>query len=340
MTVPALVDTWYTRSEIPCPVTTDLQAVQRSWLWMFKAALTGDLVGGIASGTRSGGSLWTVEGSSDGVTAGMDATDRWGSTFTASKLVRATEGTAHSWIVLKSPTALGLRLLINYNGSSEGQAAFTCAPGAYSGGSVTAKPTATNETSFGTSSLTSGFNQMGAENTFGVNYRFGYSVNGQGEIHAWINRVTAGLFCGYVQVLQLRGQNVSDGWKWLGAAHFSSSGRGAGSTLSSMYSTGAVALRTPTLTARVALGGVTTGFAFGGTTFDGNFALDSLSANNIVLPVWVASNDSGLAAWRGNLQDVWQVGAPAVGASYPTVGGQTQQVVGNLLVPSGVPCAL
>lgn len=44
---------------------------------------------------------WSVVGSSDSTTAGMDATDRW---TADNKLVWAAGGVAHSWIVLKSPT--------------------------------------------------------------------------------------------------------------------------------------------------------------------------------------------------------------------------------------------
>src|SRR5512146_2064622 len=41
---------------------------------------------------------WTVVGSSDGATAGLDAVDRWSA---ANKLVQAADASAHSWIVLK-----------------------------------------------------------------------------------------------------------------------------------------------------------------------------------------------------------------------------------------------
>lgn len=59
---------------------------------------------------------WTVVGSSDSVTGGMDGVDRWTHTFTPSKFVWNNNGSAHSWMCLRSPNALGpIYLLIAYD---------------------------------------------------------------------------------------------------------------------------------------------------------------------------------------------------------------------------------
>lgn len=90
---------------------------------------------------------WTVEGSSDGVTAGMDAVDRWSN---ASDLVWAAgfnAGNPRSWIVLEN--AAGAQLLIELEYGSVGTAGraavIVFAPeGGYSGGTIGARPTTAN----------------------------------------------------------------------------------------------------------------------------------------------------------------------------------------------------
>lgn len=83
-------------------------------LWYWKAFLTGQ-IGGATTG------LWAIVGSSDSVTGGLDGVDRWTSTFTVGKIVRAANGTAHSWVCLKSPSILGrfYYLLIDWNTASD-----------------------------------------------------------------------------------------------------------------------------------------------------------------------------------------------------------------------------
>ncbi len=59
---------------------------------------------------------WTVVGSSDAVTGGMDNVDRWTHTFVPGKFVWNNNGSAHSWVCLRSPAALGpVYLVIAYD---------------------------------------------------------------------------------------------------------------------------------------------------------------------------------------------------------------------------------
>lgn len=87
---------------------------------------------------------WTVTGSSDAVTAGMDATDRWSAD---SKLVGAAEGVNHSWIVLKQASInTNYCVLINLQSSNLGAVDFWVSPNAaFTGGSITNRPTSTQE---------------------------------------------------------------------------------------------------------------------------------------------------------------------------------------------------
>lgn len=129
--------TWYAEPNL---ATTDASSVAnalRNALWLIKAILVGN-VGAVTQGR------WSVVGSSDGVTAGLDAVDRWGAAFDVTKLVRAVGAVAHSWMVLKSPDALGpYYLLIDYSGAADREAAFNFSSVAFTGGTITVAPTST-----------------------------------------------------------------------------------------------------------------------------------------------------------------------------------------------------
>lgn len=124
------------------PADESTHALQaKSLLWWIKAFLKGEQ-GGATQG------LWTCAGSSDAVTAGMDGTDRWTSSFDASKIVRATAGNAHSWIVLQSPNGLGggpWYMCIDHSAAVDYQIAIFFSKTAFTGGSTTARPTSTTE---------------------------------------------------------------------------------------------------------------------------------------------------------------------------------------------------
>lgn len=127
---------WFTDPNIVIADFSTAELANKAILWAIKAILVGNI------GTKTEG-RWTVHGSSDGVTAGMDGTDRWGAAFDGTKLVfSGTAGAARSWIVLKSPAALGpWYLTIAYNTANSYQAEFIFSKGAPTGGSATADPT-------------------------------------------------------------------------------------------------------------------------------------------------------------------------------------------------------
>lgn len=141
----ALEKTWQLDLNRAPSDNTTVLGLSRSWLWWQKAFLKGE-IGGATAG------LWTCVGSSDSVTAGMDGVDRWGATFDPTKLVRASGAVAHSWIVLKSPnftaggiTATPFYMTVQYNGTLDNQAIYVFSKAAPTGGSITARPTATDE---------------------------------------------------------------------------------------------------------------------------------------------------------------------------------------------------
>jgi hypothetical protein len=97
--------TWYTEANRLNDDSTTASLSGKSLLWMIKALLTGDVSGANQghTGARPVGSRWTVYASSDSVTAAIDSTDRWGTTFNASLMVRASAGSPRSMMVLQSP---------------------------------------------------------------------------------------------------------------------------------------------------------------------------------------------------------------------------------------------
>jgi len=89
---------------------------------------------------------WVVVGSSDGSTAGMDSVNRWkpGGTWDINKLVWNSAGSAHSWIVLRQ---LGLsplcEILFDLSYTNGAYMTMLWGMSGFSGGSTTARPTAT-----------------------------------------------------------------------------------------------------------------------------------------------------------------------------------------------------
>lgn len=90
-------------------------------------------------------SPWACRYSSDGTTAGTagDLVDRWSSITT---LVWAAAGSNHSWIVLRQ-TGIGstAEICIDLSNGTSSNATIVFSPGGFSGGSLTARPTAADE---------------------------------------------------------------------------------------------------------------------------------------------------------------------------------------------------
>lgn len=85
-------------------------------------------------------SPWTCAGSSNSVTANMTGTDNLS---TVANIVHNTAGNAHSWIVLTSPN--GMQICFDFVSGTVSRMTAVMSPGAlFTGGSTTARPTATD----------------------------------------------------------------------------------------------------------------------------------------------------------------------------------------------------
>lgn len=122
-----------------------------STLWTMVHQLLG-LLGGLTSG------IWTVEGSSDGSTGGMDTVNRWwnGGTFLVTKMpYQSSGGQPLGWMVIKSPSALGPIYLLfargagtalGFSGTVDSRIVYVWASrSAFTGGSATTRPTSAGE---------------------------------------------------------------------------------------------------------------------------------------------------------------------------------------------------
>lgn len=114
-----------------------------SVLWYWKAFILGQ-VGGATLG------LWTMDQCCDSTQVKTDGTDLFGLAYDNTKWVRNTEGNAHSWLVLKSPSGFAngpWYLTINLAGSTDAvpfaAQNIRISRTQPSGGTTTAAPTTT-----------------------------------------------------------------------------------------------------------------------------------------------------------------------------------------------------
>jgi hypothetical protein len=166
---------WKSAASFDSYVAADAAELLKRRVWAIKAFLTG-YIGGATLG------LWTVAGSSDGVTAGMDGVDRLGAAFDPTKIVQGTAGSAHSWIALFSPAMNGVRvyLLLSADSATAANGSIIFAKAAFTGGTATANPTSVDSwTSIGTQPLVS---------TSGLSQRLHGALSATGDFFMWSAR--------------------------------------------------------------------------------------------------------------------------------------------------------
>lgn len=159
-------------------------------LYQIAKALTGGAV------TLPAGGVWTVQGSSNGLSAGMDGSNRW-----TSKSAFGSLNGNMAWIVLsrtKNGKTCYLRINSGYNSGHQTIITFSNVP--FTGGSTTAAPTATSSV---TNTIGSALGSVSA----GFPYKLHFSIADDGSFNFLIGKVGLGAFCGYI------------GGHWLAEAH-------------------------------------------------------------------------------------------------------------------------
>ena len=318
----ALSRLWYTRGNVPLSDFTTAQRVAQSVLWAFKEALLGTLAGGTngINGAQPVSANWNCAGSSDSVAAGMDAVDRWGSPFDASKIVRSAG--PHSWIVLQGPTmATGpYYICIDYNTGADAQINVFASKNPFTGGSITARPTAVAEWTV--------INASQFVESVATDHRVHYTVDGSGNFYFQLSKLTAGIFCTLIMGLELANARIGDLHQFFTTFHFLNTGRGAPSAT--------------VLSSNLAGRTYNNGAAHVGGAIDYSGVLDGTMAANQAdgkfdtLSVYVYSTVGGASGIRGQIPDLAGIGAATVGGSEPITITQERVVAGSFLIPNGV----
>lgn len=342
--IPAPIRTWSSRMNVPFGTenTTSNALLTQFAAWSLKQHLIDAHTTGTLHGTRAANSVWTVVGSSDGATAGLDGVDRWTTTFTASKIVRASQGSAHSWIVLRNVTS-GLWVCIDMNNTNSGTLSITCSQSAPTGGSTTTRPTMSGEWMAGLQRGTnsdvnaSASSQIVSESTLNTLYYTHFSCAEDGTFHFEVSRAGSGRMNVFLALWRTTGADASDtrNWYWIhdnqttprGAPHH---GPSAGINFDAGTTT-----RLPS--GSTASSGGIRYVSFGGISdthiYSGNSTLDFLTGQYYAEPLEVRELSPQVVD-RGYFADIVFIGGVAVGSTYPSI-NQTHFCAGACLLPCG-----
>lgn len=289
--------TWQTAIDITPQDQTTLTASGKSMFWFLVEALLGNAGAGFTQG------LWTCYYSCDSSVAGSanDGVDRIGSTYNATKIVRATAGSAHSWIVLKSPATMGrlgneqYYLTLSYEGSYDYGAVMALSKAAPTGGTTTARPTATDEIAV----------TVGGMLPFTTNANFRITMQLATSGDWWIGGAKngSGLMNSFIACLSLMapvGGFGNDYFAVVLIVGYSSITPGGMGYNNSIYSRNAAnsGAGVPVMIGPVSGGGgaiVLTLILLGG---------DALNASSPRYPIYIFENTSSNYAFRGRLPDM------------------------------------
>ncbi len=328
--LPSLVKTYSVRANTPFQANTSALALHQSATFSLKQHMTNLMTGGTTGGaSRHANSVWSVLGSSNSTTAGLDATDRW-TAYT--DCVFAANGVAHSWIVLRN-TALGYDVCIDCINTT-GNFSFTLTESStpFTGGSTTTRPASTLEFSIATAAVGAGTLAAFTSDTATGNSNWTHYVSNttDGTFHFLCSRTGLGVFSTYLAVHKTTGNNVLDTRNVFLTCFTGTAGRGV-PTATQMYINTAMSNRNPNGTV-FSFGGVQGAPVFGSTSYAGATGLDALSGDYWAFPVNLFSLGSQ-PCYRGLIPDIALFGAATVGASYPSTVAQTHVLVADLLVP-------
>lgn len=326
----ALSQLYYVDGNVAYPDISSAANVMRSHLWNQKALLTGQVLGtNGTSGAAPAGLLFSCQGSSDGATAALDGTDRWTATFTPSKLVRAAAGVAHSWWSGYLAT-LGLYVCLDWSGASDTVYNIITSKTAFTGGSITARPTSSVELLYTgvipsvALTATKSSRIIGADGTF---YLLS-AATGSGRFDV--------LF-GATKMSEPR---AGDSYTEATMLDYGTTGRGAG--LATVFIPGGFSANTRGVAMRSVGGGATAGANSAG------FIIPDTSTTSSTVPnpadgkfdLWPCyyqfRNPTPEFAIRGRWRDVfWVNQGKSVGDVEPLTGASERVIVGNFCIPNG-----
>lgn len=213
--------------EAYAPWTAETQSKWATW-FLVKA-----LAGGVGSfaPTASPRGKWTIDYSCDGTTGGTgtqgDLQDRWGTTFTPSKLLHG--DTTFSWAVLKSPAGLAGDGLFSYmlisldraDGSGYVTPNIFFSRAGFTGGTKNARPTATDEyglpgtSAYGAWSPPYTANYITDQGTSGSNHYCHLVLSTRGDFFFWTSYTGLGSMFSTLMHVRIQDTKAADGYKML-----------------------------------------------------------------------------------------------------------------------------
>jgi hypothetical protein len=325
MALPNLARVWQFQVNNVVASDANNTTQNRALMLALKQALIGAGSWTDGDGFGLGGSPngWTVVGSSDGSASSMDGTDRW---LSGSNLVWASAGTAHSWIVLQSPTGLQLLIdLVNVTITSAtfivSHTGFGTANGGTNGSSTTA-PTALNSVT-----ILSNTNWGGASTPAAtvLHVQHSTTIGGIAGTRAFMCRNGQA-----VSSLILENPVAEAVSGWAGQYYALAFGVLAAAPSGRLLSEANVADRTAAAgrsfgAGAFAIGAVTEGFPSGAGP-DQLTAQNSFSGEFPLFPVRVASNVASNAGTHGLITDLWRgLRIQATGTTFPATPSATRE---------------
>lgn len=344
--LPALTRPYYGRANQPFGSNNTSRIIQDAfWVWSTAMNMLGLATGGTESPShaRHPNSIWFCRGSSNSVTggavsaAGVVGTNNWNTTFTPAQFPRASQGTAHPWMLLEN-TALQLECLINFSNSPGSLAMQFTHPGNFTGGSTTNHPVPSEISKcVGLSQVTFEVNNAGQHTLLydtatlnGTNY-FHFVCADSGEFWVGSSRVGLGFLTSFAALWKCVGGEASDTLYnrfVLSSASEASSNPGA-MTAGRLGAATSCASTQVTGVAKTA-GGLVVPTA-GGSPI-GGVGVDIRTGKYITMPLSVVEVTPDVL-YRGYLPDLYLTGSSPPGASIPVASPQLRTQTGHLIVP-------
>lgn len=358
MSLPNLAGNWFTQMNAPFPDGSTALGINNSYVFMLKEMLKGTSQSGTfgpvnSIATRPTASYWTVVGSSDGtVTGALDGIDRLtGSvpnSYDPTKLVHSPSGTAgHSWIVLKSPQALGpTYCCIDLNSATSttfgvvfSKQPFVISPAIPN--ETGSRPITNNGWIAGSNAdpiQSSNVTMVSDNASLGAQYRAHFTCDISGNFQYAMSRDGTGLFSSWLALITTVDQNPNDTvFNTFALFNAVSTGRGTPAWGTVGGSAAGCSGRVVDGSVPHSLGGCC-GWTFGTSApnFNGVATPDVGYTTNRVLPIYIQTLTANKMSWRGRVPDMWLVGNPNVGDGFPNQQNPTQVVVGDILAPFSV----
>lgn len=332
MALPALTQTRSSRMNKPYAANTVQLDLAQSVIFALIQNLLDTATGGTFTGTRDANSVWNVKGSSDGVanvsTAGVNHI------AARTNLVWAAAASNHSWIWLEN-TQLGIQIVIdciNVDTTIVIAASRIAVP--FTGGTLTARPTSTEEFLWATTSTGNSPQTFLADTTTGSTCNTHFVTGTDGQFLFMASRAGTGVVFLMIALQKTTGAPAGDVRNvfWLGNSI--TSGRGACQVSAIAGSAGGCVGRSPNGLTVVSTGGMSQHNA-GGSAMSGSgtYGTDAQTGkyNALGCAVW-AGNSGAQYGYRGMLPDLYTTTAP-VGEPISNLGVVTRTVVGDYVWP-------